>query len=133
MAYNRRPLAAYWRQVHAVQAMTGARSAEARRVVRALRAERGYQTAAETRRHPVVVGRAHRAERAAPTGQEPVAETGAYRSLRDWIETVETWTGETEPIEVDINSDYNRAQRQKKRARERARRARRRAERRSRV
>ena len=124
-------VARYWRQVRAVQAMTGARSLEARRVVRALRAERGYQTAAETRRHPVIVNRAHRAERAAPTGREPVAETGAYRSLRDWIETVESWEGDTEPMEVDVNSDYARGQRQKKRARERARRARRRAERRS--
>jgi len=99
-------VARYWRQVRAVQAMTGARSAEARRVVRALRAERGYQTAAETRRHPIVVTRAHRAERAAPTGREPVAETGAYRSLHDWIETYDAWDGETEPIEVEVNSDY---------------------------
>lgn len=92
--------ARYWRQVRAVQAMTGASSSVARSIVRDLREVRGYQTAAETKRHPIIVGRT-----AAP--YEAPAEKGkAYRDLDDWISTYEDWEGDYEYYEVETNADY---------------------------
>lgn len=92
--------AAYWRQVRAVQKMTGASSAVARQTVRQLREDRGYLTAAETKRHPIIVGRT------AATYEAPAEKGKPYRDLDDWISTWEEYEGDYEYYEVETNADY---------------------------
>lgn len=116
MARNRASsVKAYWRQVHAVQAMTGTSSAQARRAVTLLRAERGYRTAAETKRHPVIVNRASKATESKrrgrrdrgvvePPPEPPVKPT--YRDLSDWISTFDEWEGDYDYYEIETNADY---------------------------
>lgn len=113
-----RKIAAYWRQVHAVQRMTGSTSALARRAVTRLRAERGYLTAAETKRHPRIVGRiarevgrtvrttTPRTRAVLPVTTEGSGVRAAYRDLDDWIETWEPWDGSYETLDVETNVDY---------------------------
>lgn len=111
---------AYWRQVRAVQSLTGASSAVARRTVATLRSERGYRTAAETKRHPIIVSRA--AEKAVeppkrggggrkrpppePPPGEPPIRPKRYRDLDDWIDTWNGWEGEYDEYDIETNADY---------------------------
>lgn len=92
--------AAYWRQVRAVQQMTGVSSAVARKAVAQLREDRGYVTAAETKRHPVIVRRS-------AESIKPAAEKGKpYKDLDDWIGSWNEWEGDYEYYEVETNADY---------------------------
>jgi len=117
----------YWRQVRAVQKLTGTSSAIARRVVRSLRESRGYRTAAETMRHPIVVrrstgavertvsgtmepggggGAGRRAGRGSEDVGEPPKVSKPYASLDDWIATWESWEGDYDYYEIESNVDY---------------------------
>lgn len=92
--------AAYWRQVRAVQAMTGVSSAVARKAVAQLREDRGYVTAAETKRHPIIVGRT------AASYEAPAEKGKPYRDLDDWIDAYEDWEGDYEYYDIETNADY---------------------------
>lgn len=92
--------ARYWRQVHAVQHMTGSSSAVARSVVRTLREVRGYETAAETKRHPIIVKREVDAE------QPPEEKGKPYKDLDDWIDSFDAWEGDYEYYDIETNADY---------------------------
>jgi hypothetical protein len=118
----------YWRQVRAVQALTGASSGTARRAVALIRSERGYRTAAETKRHPVVTARLTKAVAARPVSQPPGPSTTGgrrggrrqepqeppeappiskpYRSLDDWVEAWEEWEGDYDYYEIETAVDY---------------------------
>jgi hypothetical protein len=88
----------YWRQVRAIESMTGASSAIARRAVTRLRDERDYATAAETRRHPRIVAR---------VVTEILEETKQpYRDLDDFLDAYDEWDGEYEIYDVETNADY---------------------------
>jgi len=92
----------YWRQVHAVQSMTGTSSAIARRAVNALRSAREWDTAAETKRHPIVVARTVK-----ELEEEDDKDDGPeYEDLDDWIDSWEEWDGDIDYIEVETNADY---------------------------
>lgn len=96
-------IARYWRQVHAVERMTGTSSAIARRAVAALRDDRGWTTAAETARHPIVVQRTVDAIEAEEEAEPP---DNPYRDLRDWIDAWDAYDGDYDYIEVETNADY---------------------------
>jgi hypothetical protein len=96
-----RKTAGYWRQVHQVQSMTGTSSAIARRAVRIIRDAREWTTAAETSRHPIVVGRIVK-----EIEEEEEEEGEPYRDLDDFIDAYEDWRGEYDVIEVETNADY---------------------------
>jgi hypothetical protein len=104
--------ARYWRQVRAVQRMTGASSAVARRAVSSLRESRGYTTAAETARHPIVVQRTTsdvertiQRDRAIDVEPPPVTAK-PYANLDDWISSWESWEGDYDYYEIESNVDY---------------------------
>lgn len=78
--------------------MTGSSSATARKVVAQLREDRGYETAAETKRHPIIVGRT------AESVQEQ--EKAPYKDLDDWIDSFDAWEGEFDYYEIETNADY---------------------------
>ena len=88
----------YWRQVHAIEDMTGTSSEIARRAVSALREDREWDTAAETRRHPIVVARI--VDELEKESKEP------YRDLDDFIDAYEEWDGAYEEFDVETNADY---------------------------
>ena len=88
----------YWRQVHAIEAMTGTSSAIARRAVAQLREDREWSTAAETKRHPIIVARivdALEKESKAP-----------YRDLDDFLDAYDEWDGAYDDYDVETNADY---------------------------
>lgn len=97
-------IARYWRQVRSVQAMTGASSKDARRAVALLREERGWTTAAEIKRHPIIVSRAATATLAPPSDEPPRGKP--YKDLNDWIESWEAYDGEYDYYEIETNADY---------------------------
>ncbi len=93
-----KPLDRYWRQVHAIEAMTGTTSAIARRAVAQLREEREWTSAHATRQHPIVVARVvAELEREA---KEP------YRDLDDFIDAYDEWDGAYDDFDIETSADY---------------------------
>jgi hypothetical protein len=88
----------YWRQVHAIESMTGTSSAIARRAVSMLRDDRDWSTAAETKRHPIVVARV--VEALEQEAKQP------YKDLDAFIDAYEDWDGDYDYFDVETNADY---------------------------
>lgn len=88
----------YWRQVHAIEAITGTSSAIARRAVSLLREDREWMTAAETKRHPIVVARI--VDQLEKEAKEP------YRDLDAFIDAFESWDGDYDYYDIETNADY---------------------------
>lgn len=89
-------MARYWREVRAVQALTGAQSRDARRAVRDLRT-RGIATATDAKRHPRIVQTAVDAAIA--------ARQGPYTGLADWLDAWDAWDGEYDEYDIESGVD----------------------------
>ena len=96
----KRNTARYWRQVRAVERMTGTSSAIARRAVAALRSARDWTTAAETARHPRIVARTVREL------EKDTAPEMPYTDLGDFLSTYDEWEGDYDYYDVETNADY---------------------------
>jgi hypothetical protein len=88
----------YWKQVHAIERMTGTTSAIARSAVTQLRKDRNWTSARETRNHPRVIAKLVR--------ELERQERAPYKDLDDFIDSFESWDGEFDSYDIETSADY---------------------------